>query len=155
MEGKENQRLLKNGNVQSKGGYFAKCTKAELQELGKKGQEAKERNKKKRQTAKEVLQALLASDSTDKEATRIMQDKNLEATELSTLLLNMTRRASKSANMAELVFRLTGDLEQAPQQNITIVNQLSDEQLLAERQRLMQGGDIIDVTPEPPKLIDD
>ena len=79
-----------------------------------------------------------------------MQDKNLEATELSTLLLNMTKRASKSANMAELVFRLTGDLEQAPQQNITIVNAMTDEQLLQERQRILGGGDCIDITPLPP-----
>lgn len=152
MESKENQRLLKNGNHSGKGCYFARVSKAELQELGKKGQEARERNKKKRQTAKEVLQALLASDSTDKEAAKIMQDKNIEATEMSTLLLNMTKRASKSANMAELVFRLTGDLQEAPQQNITIVNQLSDEQLLQERQRLMSGGQVIDVTPRPPEL---
>ena len=95
---------------------------------------------------------MLASDSTDKASSEILKGKNIEQTELATLLLNMTKRASKSANMAELVFRLTGDLEQAPQQNITIVNQLSDEQLLQERQRLMSGGQVIDITPEPPKL---
>jgi hypothetical protein len=54
--------------------------------------------------------------------------------------------------MAELVFKLTGDLQEAPQQNITIVNQLSDEQLLQERQKILGGQDMIDVTPRPPEL---
>jgi hypothetical protein len=39
--------------------------------------------------------------------------------------------------MAELVFRLNGDLQEAPQQQITIVNQLSDEQLEQERKRIL------------------
>jgi hypothetical protein len=152
MEARENQRLLKNGNPSGKGGYFARVSKEELQELGRKGKEAKERNKKKLQTAKEVLQALLASDSTDKEASNIVQGKNLEATEQATLLFNMMKKASRSAQMAELVFKLTGDISDQPQQNITIVNQLSDEQLLAERQKILGGQDIIDVTPRPPEL---
>jgi hypothetical protein len=55
--------------------------------------------------------------------------------------------------MAELVFRLNGDLQEAPQQQITIVNQLSDEQLAQERKRILDStSDIIDVTPEPPGL---
>ena len=144
--------ILRNGNIQSPG--LKALTKEQLRENQKKAVEVRERNKKKRQTAKAVLQELLASDSTDKASSEILKGKNIEQTELATLLLNMTKRASKSANMAELVFRLTGDLEQAPQQNITIVNQLSDEQLLMERNRLMQGGQVIDVTPRPPELED-
>jgi hypothetical protein len=55
--------------------------------------------------------------------------------------------------MAELVFRLNGDLQEAPQQQITIVNQLSDEQLEAERRKILNStSDIIDITPEPPQL---
>ena len=137
-------------NLTHKG--FAAKSKAELREIQKKSVEVKQANKRKRQTAKAVLQELLASNTCDKDAEKVLQDKNIAGTELATLLLHMTRRASKSANMAELVFRLTGDLEQAPQQNITIVNQLSDEQLLQERSRLMQGGQVIDVTPKPPEL---
>jgi hypothetical protein len=64
----------------------------------------------------------------------------------------MMKKASRSAQMAELVFKLTGDISDQPQQNITIVNQLSDEQLLAERQKILGGQDIIDVTPRPPEL---
>jgi hypothetical protein len=64
----------------------------------------------------------------------------------------MTKRANKSANMAELVFRLTGDLQESPQQNITIVNQLSDEQLQQQINQLRGNDGMIDVTPEPPAL---
>jgi hypothetical protein len=64
----------------------------------------------------------------------------------------MTKRASKSAQMADVVFRLSGDLEQAPQQNITIVNQLSDEQLQQQINQLRGNDGMIDVTPDPPKL---
>jgi hypothetical protein len=153
MDEKERpQRLLKNGNPSGKGCTFSKMTKEELQAVSAKGLATRERRKKQRKTAKEVLTELLASDSTDKDAAAIVEGKGIEATELSTLLLNMTKKASKSANMAELVFRLTGDLQETPQQNITIVNQLSDEQLLAERQKILGGQDMIDVTPRPPEL---
>ena len=145
-------RLLKNGNVQAKGGTFARMSKAELQELARKGNEVKARKKKQRQTAKEVLQALLSSDSTDKETAGIVEGKGMDGTELATLLFNMTKRASRSAQMAELIFRLNGDLQEAPQQQVTIVNQLSDEQLLAERQKILSSNGIINVTPEPPEL---
>lgn len=145
-------RLLKNGNPSGKGGRFARMSKAELQALGAKGNEAKARKKKQRQTAKEVLQALLSSDSTDKETAGIVEGKGMDGTELATLLFNMTKKASKSAQMAELVFRLNGDLQETPQQQITIVNQLSDEQLLAERQKILSSNGIINVTPEPPEL---
>ena len=64
----------------------------------------------------------------------------------------MTKKASKSANMAELVFKLTGDLQEQPQQNITIVNQLSDEQLQQQLNQLRGNDGCINVTPEPPKL---
>jgi hypothetical protein len=154
MEEKEKPvRLLKNGNVQAKGGSFARMSKAELQELNAKSRESRARNKRQKQTAKEVLQALLASDSTDRDAAGIIENKGLESTELATLLFNMTKKASKSAQMAELVFRLNGDLQEAPQQQITIVNQLSDEQLEQERKRILDStSDIIDITPEPPGL---
>jgi hypothetical protein len=146
-------RLLKNGNVQAKGGSFARMSKAELQELARKGNEVKARKKKQRQTAKEVLQALLSSDSTDKETAEIVEGKGMDGTELATLLFNMTKKASKSAQMAELVFRLNGDLQEQPTQQITIVNQLSDEQLEQERRRILDStSDIIDITPEPPGL---
>jgi hypothetical protein len=121
---------------------------------GRKGGIKAQRKQKARRTAKEVMLDLLMSDSTDKDIAGVVMGKDIEPTEQATLLYNMMKKASKSANMAELVFRLTGDLEQAPQQNITIVNQLSDEQLQHKINELRGNDDIIDVTPEPPDLIE-
>jgi hypothetical protein len=141
--------VLKHGN---KGKTMADRSPEERKEIARKGQETSVRKRKVKKTAKEVLQDLLASDSTDKDIAAICESKGLDGSELATLLYNMTKKASKSANMAELVFKLTGDLEQAPQQNITIVNQLSDEQLQAQINQLRGNDGMIDVTPEPPAL---
>ena len=105
-----------------------------------------------RRAAKDILLDILHSESTDKDLQALAIKKGVEPSELATLLLNMTRKAGKSAQMAELVFRLTGDLEQAPQQNITIVNQLSDEQLQHKINELRGNDGMIDITPEPPQL---
>lgn len=141
--------ILKNGN---KGKTMADRTPEERREIARKAQETSTRKKKIKKTAKEVLQDLLASDSTDKDIAAICEGKGIEGSELATLLYNMTKKASKSANMAELVFKLTGDLQEQPQQNITIVNQLSDEQLQRQINELRGNDGIIDVTPEPPQL---
>ena len=109
--------------------------------------------RRKRRAARDVLLDILHSQTTDKDMESIAKIKGIETTELATLLLNMTRKASKSANMAELVFKLTGDLQEQPTQQITIVNQLSDEQLEQERKRILDStSDIIDITPEPPGI---
>jgi hypothetical protein len=121
-------------------------------ELAIKAGQASGAVRRKRRAAKDVLLDILHSDSTDKDLANIAANKGIEGTELATLLLAMTKKASKSANMAELVFKLTGDLEQAPQQNITIVNQLSDEQLQQQINQLRGNDGMIDVTPEPPKI---
>jgi hypothetical protein len=111
------------------------------------------KSKANRRAAKDVLLDILHSDSTNKELADLAARKGVEPSEMATLLLAMTQRAGRSAQMAELVFRLTGDLQETPQQNITIVNQLTDEQLLAERNRILNSGDsCINITPEPPKL---
>ena len=141
--------ILKHGN---KGKTMADRTPEERKEIARRGQETSVRKKKIKKTAKEVLQDLLASDSTDKDIAAICEGKGLDGSELATLLYNMTKKASKSANMAELVFRLTGDLQESPQQNITIVNQLTDEQLQRQIADLRGQGGMIDITPEPPKL---
>jgi hypothetical protein len=127
-------------------------TPEERSALAKKGNAQAQKRKRTRRAAKDILLDILSSDSTDKDIANIVMDKGVEGTELATLLYNMTKKASKSANMAELVFKLTGDLEQAPQQNITIVNQLSDEQLQQQINQLRGNDGMIDVTPEPPKL---
>jgi hypothetical protein len=142
--------------VQTKDNHTGKLlsdyTPEERRELQIKGQAKGVQRKRTRRAAKDILLDLLHSDSTDKDTAAMVMDKGVEGTELATLLLNMTKRANKSANMAELVFRLTGDLQESPQQNITIVNQLSDEQLQAQINQLRGNDGMIDVTPEPPKL---
>ena len=141
--------ILKHGN---KGKTMADRTPEERKAIARKAQETSVRKRKVKKTAKEVLQDLLASDSTDKDIAAICEGKGLDGSELATLLYNMTKKASKSANMAELVFKLTGDLEQAPAQNITIVNQLSDEQLQQQINQLRGNDGCINITPDPPKL---
>ena len=143
------QRTINNGVKSSLG--FAQPGGAG-KELASKAGQISQRKARKRRAAKDVLLDILHSDSTNKELAELARSKDVEPSELATLLLQMTQRAGRSAQLAELVFKLTGDIEATPQQNITIVNQLSDEQLLQERQRLMSGGQVIDVTPEPPKL---
>ena len=120
--------------------------------IAKKGNAQAQKRKRTRRAAKDILLDILSSDSTDKDIANIVMDKGVEGTELATLLYNMTKKASKSAQMAEVVFKLSGDLQEQPQQNITIVNQLSDEQLQAQINQLRGNDGCIDVTPEPPKL---
>jgi hypothetical protein len=120
--------------------------------IAKKGNAQAQKRKKTRRAAKDILLDILASDSTDKDIANIVMDKGVEGTELATLLYNMTKKASKSAQMAEVVFKLSGDLQEQPQQNITIVNQLSDEQLQQQINQLRGNDGLINVTPEPPKL---
>jgi hypothetical protein len=127
-------------------------TPEERSALAKKGNAQAQKRKRTRRAAKDILLDILSSDSTDKDIANIVMDKGVEGTELATLLYNMTKKASKSAQMAEVVFKLSGDLQEQPQQNITIVNQLTDEQLQRQIADLRGQGGMIDVTPEPPKL---
>lgn len=120
--------------------------------IAKKGNAQAQKRKRTRRAAKDILLDILSSDSTDKDIANIVMDKGVEGTELATLLYNMTKKASKSAQMAEVVFKLSGDLQEQPQQNITIINQLSDEQLQRQINDLRGNDGIIDITPEPPKL---
>jgi hypothetical protein len=136
------------------GKIMSDYTPEERSALAKKGNAQAQKRKRTRRAAKDILLDILASDSTDKDIANIVMDKGVEGTELATLLYNMTKKASKSAQMAEVVFKLSGDLQEQPTQNITIVNQLSDEQLQHKINELRGNDDIIDVTPEPPDLIE-
>ena len=120
--------------------------------IAKKGNAQAQKRKRTRRAAKDILLDILSSDSTDKDIANIVMDKGVEGTELATLLYNMTKKASKSAQMAEVVFKLSGDLQEQPQANITIVNQLSDEQLQQQINQLRGNDGCINITPEPPKL---
>ena len=120
--------------------------------LRQKAQETNSKKRRRRKAAKEILQDLFISDSTDKDIAKIVEGKDIEGTELATLIYKMMKKAGNSAQMADILFRLSGDLEQAPQQNITIVNGMTDEQLAAERARLLGSNNVIDITPKPPEL---
>ena len=143
-------RTIAHGVIASKG--FGETKDGKGKELAQKAAAISHEKRRKRRAAKDILLDILHSDSTDKELSALANNKGIEPTELATLLLNMTKRAGKSANMAELVFKLTGDLQEQPQQNITIVNQLTDEQLQRQIADLRGQGGMIDITPEPPKL---
>jgi hypothetical protein len=134
------------------GKIMSDYTPEERSALAKKGNAQAQKRKRTRRAARDILLDILASDSTDKDIANIVMDKGVEGTELATLLYNMTKKASKSAQMAEVVFKLSGDLQEQPAQNITIVNQLSDEQLQHKINELRGNDGMIDVTPEPPKL---
>ena len=152
----EERKVYDNTKPKSKDNYTGKLvsdyTPEERKAMQIKGQQNSVKTRRKRRAAKDVLLDILNSTSTNTALAETLKAKGIEGTELATLLMAMTNKASKSAQMAELVFRLSGDLTESPSANITIVNQLSDEQLLQERQRLMSGGQVIDVTPRPPEL---
>ena len=134
------------------GKIMSDYTPEERSALAKKGNAQAQKRKRTRRAAKDILLDILSSDSTDKDIANIVMDKGIEGTELATLLYNMTKKASKSAQMAEVVFKLSGDLQEQPQQNITIVNQLSDEQLQWKINELRGNDGCINITPDPPKL---
>jgi hypothetical protein len=134
------------------GKIMSDYTPEERSALAKKGNAQAQKRKRTRRAARDILLDILSSDSTDKDIANIVMDKGVEGTELATLLYNMTKKASKSAQMAEVVFKLSGDLQEQPAQNITIVNQLSDEQLQAQINQLRGNDGCINITPEPPKL---
>jgi 6-pyruvoyltetrahydropterin/6-carboxytetrahydropterin synthase len=82
-----------------------------------------------------------------------IKDKGIENTELAGLLMQMATKAANSANMAELIFKLTGDLQQESQTvNVNVYAQMTDDQLEQERQKILSGNDEIDVTPKPPEI---
>jgi hypothetical protein len=116
--------------------------------------EASARKKRERRQTREILNDILYSTFSGKdEIKQKIKDKGIENTELAGLLLQMAGKAAHSANMAELIFKLTGDLQQESQTvNVNVYSQMTDEQLDQERQKILSGNDEIDVTPKPPEI---
>ena len=81
-----------------------------------------------------------------------IESKGIENTELAGLLLQMAGKAAHNANMAELIFKLKGDLQESQTVNVNVYSQMTDEQLEQERQKILSGNDEIDVTPRPPEI---
>ena len=133
---------------------FADRTPEERKELARKAAEARRRNEEKRKSTREILNIMLDSTLDDAEKKARYEAIGIDATRKAELLDKMINQSGKNSNMAELVFKLTGDLDERPQTNVTIVQQMSDEQLEQARIQLEQGDtDLIDVTPEPPEIM--
>jgi hypothetical protein len=116
--------------------------------------EACARKKRERRQTREILNDILYSTFSGKdEIKQKIKDKGIENTELAGLLMQMATKAANSANMAELIFKLTGDLQQESQTvNVNVYAQMTDEQLDQERQKILSGNEEIDVTPKPPEI---
>jgi hypothetical protein len=116
--------------------------------------EACARKKRERRQTREILNDILYSTFSGKdEIKQKIKDKGIENTELAGLLMQMATKAANSANMAELIFKLTGDLQQESQTvNVNVYAQMTDDQLEQERQKILSGNDEIDVTPKPPEI---
>jgi hypothetical protein len=116
--------------------------------------EASARKKRERRQTREILNDILYSTFSGKdEIKQKIKDKGIENTELAGLLMQMATKAANSANMAELIFKLTGDLQQESQTvNVNVYAQMTDDQLEQERQKILSGNDEIDVTPKPPEI---
>jgi hypothetical protein len=122
--------------------------------IRQKAQAAQAKKRRERRETREILNDILYSDFSGKdEIKEKITAKNLENTELTGLLMQMASKAGHNANMAELIFKLKGDLQQESQTvNVNIYSQMTDEQLDQERQKILSGNDEIDVTPKPPEI---
>jgi hypothetical protein len=115
--------------------------------------EASARKKRERRQTREILNDILYSTFSGKdEIKQKISEKGIENTELAGLLLQMAGKAAHNANMAELIFKLKGDLQEQNTVNVNIYSQMTDEQLDQERQKILSGNDEIDVTPKPPEI---
>lgn len=121
--------------------------------IRQKAQAAQAKKRRERRETREILNDILYSDFSGKEEIKEkITAKNLENTELTGLLIQMANKAGHNANMAELIFKLKGDLQEQNTVNVNIYSQMTDEQLDQERQKILSGNDEIDVTPKPPEI---
>lgn len=115
--------------------------------------QASAKKKRERRETREILNDILYSTFSGKdEIKQRIADKGIENTELAGLLLQMAGKAAHNANMAELIFKLKGDLQESQTVNVNVYSQMTDEQLEQERQKILNGNDEIDVTPRPPEI---
>lgn len=121
--------------------------------IRRKAQEAQCKKLRERRATRDILEDILYSEFSGKdEIKEKINSKKLENTELTGLLMQMASKAGHSANMAELIFKLKGDLQESQTVNVNVYSQMTDEQLEQERQKILNGNDEIDVTPRPPEI---
>lgn len=127
-------------------------TPEERAEICRKGQLKGAQTKRERRQTREILDDILYSEIARPELKQRIIDKGLSNNELTGLLLQMASKAGNNANMARLIFELKGDLAQQGQVQVNVINQMSDDQIQAELDKL--GGDdgCINITPRPPEI---
>ena len=132
---------------------FSNLTPEQRKEISSKGGKAGVKAQKEQRQIKELLHDLLYSNfSGDDGIKKVLEDKGATINEANGLLYQMMKRAGRSSTMAELLFKLHGDLQDGTNVQVNVINQMSDEQIQAELNKLGGGGDAINITPEPPAL---
>ena len=126
--------------------------KEEQLELQRKGQLKGAQTRKERRQTRELLDDILYSEIAKPELKQRVIDKGLSNNELTGLLLQMASKAGNNANMARLIFELKGDLQQQGQVQVNVINQMSDDQIQQELDKLGGGDGCINITPRPPEL---
>ena len=125
----------------------------EQREICRKGQQAMVKKVKAKRAVRDIIDDIFYSESTSKKEIKDkLIAKGLATNEIGTLLMQMVDKAGHNAHMGELLFKLHGDLQEGANVQVNVINQMSDEQIQAELNKLGGGGDAINITPTPPLL---
>lgn len=132
---------------------FNERTPEEQAAIASIGGKAKGKKQREQRQVKDLLHDLLYSDFTgDDKIKETLECKGATVNEANGLLYQMMKRAGRSSTMAELLFKLHGDLQDGTNVQVNVINQMSDDQIQAELDKLGGGNGCINITPEPPKI---
>ena len=132
---------------------FLNLTPEQRKAIASKGGKAGVKAQKEQRQIKDLLHDLLYSDfDGDEKIKKTLEDKGASVNEANGLLYQMMKRAGRSSTMAELLFKLHGDLQDGTNVQVNVINQMSDDQIQAELDKLGGGDGCINITPEPPKI---
>ena len=122
-------------------------------EIAVMGGKASQKKQKEQRQVKDLLHDLLYSDFTgDENIKNTLESKGAAVNEVNGLLYQMAKRAGRSSTMAELLFKLHGDLQDGNNIQVNVINQMSDDQIQAELDKLGGGDGCINITPTPPEI---
>ena len=132
---------------------FLNLSPEERSAIARKAQLESAKARKENRQVKDLLHDLLYSDfSGDENTKNLLASKGVAGNEVNGLLVQMMKRAGRSSTMAELLFKLHGDLQDGTNVQVNVINQMSDDQIQAELDKLGGGNGCINITPEPPKI---
>ena len=132
---------------------FNERTPEEQAAIASIGGKAKSKKQREQRQVKDLLHDLLYSDFTgDENIKNTLERKGAAVNEVNGLLYQMTKRAGRSSTMAELLFKLHGDLQDGNNIQVNVINQMSDDQIQQELDKLGGGDGCINITPRPPEL---